>query len=77
MLKQAHERILKNPDIQKAYWSYLADNNIAFSGEVTFMPGIDHIAVEIGDDVVLRIGVPPTSNYEVERTEHTDKYLRK
>ena len=67
----------KDKNVQRAVQSYLADNDLVLPHEAIYEAVIDGVFICVDDNVVLRIGLPPVSNYPVHETEHTDKYLRK
>ena len=63
-------------ELQKALQDYLLDHEIELRGTETYESGIDCVFVCIEGDPVLIIGLPPVSNYTVNETEFTNKYLR-
>ena len=62
--------------VQSAVQKYLLAMGLTVDGETEFLAGIDHVCVRVNGVPVLAIGLPPVSNYLVEETEHTRKYLR-
>jgi len=66
----------KDDHIQNAVKSFLRENNMILGEEAEYHPGIDYVSVKVNGDSVLIINLPPMSDYEVEETEHTDRYLR-
>ena len=67
----------KDKNIQKSLNDYLLKRGLVLSDEAEYDPVIDGVHIIIDGNVVLRIGLPPVSNYPVRETEHTTKYLRK
>jgi len=63
-------------DLQKAVSDYLFINGLALPENFVYEPVIDGVYVCVSNNVVLRVGLPPVSNYNIRETEHTDKYLR-
>ena len=63
--------------LQEAVCSYLSEHNMTLSSNATYIAGIDCVQIRIGGVPVLEVNLPPMSDYVVEKTEHTDKYLRK
>ena len=69
----------KDVEFQKALCDYLSSKKMYFNGEMTFESIIDGVFVYVNgneDEPVLIVGLPPVSNYEIEETEYTSKYLR-
>jgi hypothetical protein len=64
-------------NVMKALNNYLSINGRILPNNAFLTWGIDFVGVRIDDYTVLRIGLPPVSNYPVRETEHTDKYLKK
>ena len=60
----------------KAVSDYLLSHGLSLPEGVTYEYIIDGIYVCVEDYPVLVIGLPPVSNYPVDETEYTDKYLR-
>ena len=63
-------------EFQKALQAYLAERDLSLPDDVRYGSGIDCAFVFAGKFPILRVGLPPVSNYPVLETEHTDKYLR-
>ena len=81
--KRTPERIIsdwqikckENKDLQNAIKKYLTEHDLVMPDGVSYGFGIDFTTVKVDGVKVLIIGQPPTSNYEIEVTEHTHKYL--
>ena len=65
----------KDVNIQRAVRAYLSERNLMLSDDAEYEPVIDGVHILIDNNIVLRIGLPPVSNYNVRETEHTHKYL--
>ena len=76
LLKALDDEYKSNDELQIAIQTYLSEHGLFLSENVKYEPVIDGVHVLINNDVVLRIGLPPVSNYPVRETEYTDKYLR-
>lgn len=63
-------------DFQDALQAYLREHDLVLLDDAVYESGIDCVGVFVQDVPVLIVGLPPPSNYRVEETEHTDKYLR-
>ena len=58
--------------------SYLKQNGLEYTGEVTYTWGIDFVGARINGVPVLSICIPPTSkNYNVRLGKGADLYLKK
>ena len=66
----------KDEKLLAAVQAYLDGQGLLLYGDARFVAGIDYVALKIGDHAVLRIGLPPVSNYVIDETEHTSRYLR-
>ena len=66
----------ENPSLMKAVNNYLSANGLSLPDNAIFGYMIDGVYIDIDDNTVLTIGLPPVSNYLVRETEHTDRYLR-
>ena len=40
-----------------------------------YISGIDCVKIQVEQKPVLIVSLPPVSNYDIEETEHTGKYL--
>ena len=60
----------------KAISDYLSIRGLYLPNNIKYEYVIDGIYALVDDCPVLMIGLPPVSNYPVEETEHTRKYLR-
>ena len=76
LLASSHKAIANDKNVQEAIKSYADTHGLVLPNDVVFGYIIDGVHVYVDDHVVLRIGLPPVSNYPVRETEHTDKYLR-
>ena len=77
LLESFHDEYSKDENLQSSLLHYLAEKGIDLPSNVKFYPGIDFVGVYVHDLCVLMVSLPPISNYIVDETEHTDKYLRK
>ena len=66
----------EHKELQEALQAYLAEHDLVLPDNTRYESGIDCVAVIVQDVVIFWIGLPPPSEYEVKKTEHTDKYLR-
>ena len=66
----------ENPLVMGAIHTYLKNNGLSLPDDVRYEYIIDGVYVLIDDKPVLRVGLPPVSNYPVRETEHTNRYLR-
>ena len=69
-----------NPKTDKklnaAILTYLYKNGLTMDNNAEYLPGIDHVCIRVDGKPVLRVGLPPVSNYSIRETEYTNKYLR-
>ena len=65
----------ENPELMKAVEDYLSANGLALPDNAEFGYMIDGVYVDVDNETVLTIGLPPVSNYPVRKTEYTDRYL--
>jgi len=66
----------ENPELMIAVNKYLIERGLTLPDNAKFGYMIDGVYVDVNDNTVLTIGLPPVSNYPVRETEHTSKYLR-
>jgi len=66
----------KDKEIQQSISAYLSTHGITLDADAEYVPGVDYVEIRIGNIPVLWIGLPPLSDYSVNETEYTDKYLR-
>ena len=66
----------EHKELQEALQAYLTKHDLVLPDDAVYKSGIDCVGVFVQDVVVFHVCLPPPSNYEVEETEHTDKYLR-
>ena len=66
----------EHKELQQALQKYLAENDLTLDGSETYESGIDCVCVLINKKPIFYVGLPPVSNYPVEETEHTYKYLQ-
>ena len=64
-------------ELQDAVQAFLSKNDYILSDNAEYEPVIDGVHIMIGADTVLRVGLPPVTNYNIRETEHTEKHLRK
>ena len=76
LLDFSHKAIANDKNVQKAIKDYAEIHGLVLPHGVVFGYIIDGVHVYVDDNVVLRIGLPPVSNYPVYETEYTSKYLR-
>jgi hypothetical protein len=67
----------KDEDLQNALRAYLTDRGFIMPENVRYVSGIDFVALKVQAHTILRISLPPMSDYEVEETNYTHRYLRK
>ena len=77
MLDEFHFDFWNNAELQEAIRDYTENRGLFLPEDARFSPGIDCVGVFIKGRLVLSVGLPPVSNYEIRETEYTDKYLRK
>ena len=65
----------ENEELQSAIKKYLTEHDLVLPDGFTYSFGIDYTSIRVDGFDVLIVGQPPTSNYEIEETEHTYKYL--
>ena len=65
----------EDPKAMKALNDYLFAQGLSLPDNATYEYIIDGIYVCVEDHPVLVIGLPPVSNYPVEKTEYTGKYI--
>ena len=63
-------------EFQQALRIHLSNRGFTLNDDETYQSGIDCVGVFVENKLVLSVGLPPVSNYEIEETEHTSKYLR-
>ena len=66
----------KDKKLQNAVNVYLSENDLKLNDNAEYEAGIDFVSIEIEGVPVLEVNLPPVSNYLVQETEYTDKYLR-
>ena len=66
----------KHSGLQKALHGYLLEHGLTLTGYEVYSTGIDCVFVYVEGDLVFIIGLPPVTDYDIEETEHTDKYFR-
>ena len=64
-------------ELQQALKNYLSEHGLHLPSDFEFNVCIDGVDVCIEGHSILEIGLPPVSNYSIDETEYTDKYLRK
>ena len=62
-------------DLQTALSVWLNDRNLSLPEKETYQSGIDCVGIFVDGNLILSINLPPLSNYEIEETKHTHKYL--
>ena len=67
----------KDKNIKAAIQAYLYKHDLTMVDDAEYVPGIDYVSIEIGGVPVLEVNLPPISNYTIDETEYTRKYLRK
>jgi len=63
-------------ELQQAIHNYARRHNLILDLNIEYKPVIDGVYLYVSNHVVLRVGLPPVSNYNIRETEYTDKYLR-
>ena len=66
----------KDEKLQNAIQTYLFEHNLVLSSNAEYDTIIDGVDVLIDGYVVLMVGLPPVSNYNIRETEYTSKYMR-
>ena len=64
-------------ELQQAIKNYLADHDLYLDPQAEYKPVIDGVYICVSGHIVLMVGLPPVSNYSIDETEYTDKYMRK
>jgi hypothetical protein len=63
-------------EFQNALQKYLCEHSLTLPENAEYRSAIDGVFIYTDKDMVLRVGLPPVSNYSVRETEYTDKYMR-
>ena len=71
-----HNELKNNDDLNKAVNEYTNKHGLSLPDTALYVPGIDFVSIEINGVSVLIINLPPVSNYSIDETEHTSRYLR-
>jgi len=66
----------EEPEVVKAVNAYLQKHGLVLPRDARFGYIIDGVYVYVEEHPVLCVGLPPVSNYPVDETEYTNKYLR-
>ena len=66
----------EHEELQEALQAYLTEHDLILPDDAEYESSIDCVGVIVQGEPVFIIGLPPPSNYEVEETEYTNKYLR-
>ncbi|MCL2107850.1 MAG: hypothetical protein FWH20_00700 [Oscillospiraceae bacterium] len=66
----------EDQELMRSLQNYLKTNNLYLEPHALFEWGIDCVGVFVNGNVVLNIGLPPVSNYLIEETEYTGRYMR-
>ena len=66
----------EHEELQKAVHTYLSEHGLILNSAVVYESGIDCVYILIQDNPVLIVGLPPVSNYDIEETEYTERFLR-
>jgi len=66
----------EDPVLQQAINNYLIEHDLYLNPQAEYEPVIDGVYVCVSGYTVLRIGLPPVSNYSIRETEYTDEYMR-
>ena len=66
----------ENPELMVAVNDYLVKKGLSLPDNAKFGYMIDGVYIDVEHNTVLIVGLPPVSNYEIEETEQTSKYLR-
>ena len=67
----------EHKELQEAVKNYLIEYDLGLEHQFEYDPIIDGVYVCVSGHPVLLVGLPPVSNYSIDETEYTDKYLRK
>jgi hypothetical protein len=76
LLQQQNIYWKEHQELQQALKKYTMAHGLELSGDESYGSGIDCVFVYIDKKPVFIIGLPPVSNYPVDETEYTNKYLR-
>ena len=63
-------------NVQKAVYTYLHEHGLVLPETAKYEVIIDGVDIKIDNNVVLEVNLPPVSNYTIDETEHTRKYLK-
>jgi len=63
--------------LQKNVSIYLQERQLMLGDDAVYDILIDGVDILVSGHAVLRVGLPPVSNYSIHETEHTNKYLLK
>lgn len=66
----------EHKEFQQALQAHLSKRGFLLNGNEVYTSGIDCVFVRVQGETVFIVGLPPVSNYPVEETEYTVKYLR-
>ena len=67
MLMDDQGVFINNADLQNAYRSFAGANGIFLPDDILYVPGIDFVEVWGAGGAILKVNLPPVSNYEVSR----------
>jgi hypothetical protein len=62
-------------EFQQALKAHLLRRNMRLDADFVFEFGIDCVFVYVEDKPVFIVNLPPMSNYSVDETEYTDRYM--
>ena len=66
----------KDDKLQHALQNYLSQRGLVMSDKAKYDVIIDGVDITIDGFVVLEIGLPPVSDYSINETEFTNKFLK-
>ena len=66
----------EDKELQIALNKYLTSKGLSLPDNVRYSPGIDFVAVMVDDFEILAVCLPPVSDYNVQETKYTHRFLR-
>jgi len=75
---EAHQiECMENEKMQEAIQKYVEEHDLYLPQNITYSFGIDFYDVRVDDKPVLIVSLPPMSDYEIEETKFTRRYLHR
>ena len=66
----------EDKELQTALNKYLTSKGFSLPDNVQYSTGIDFVAVMVDDFEILAVCLPPISDYYIEETKYTHRFLR-